>query len=240
MRRESSCVRPTLNMRRVLGQSRRVSKNYFFPKRWYAGESKISDRDMAIAFVEARGHSLEIASGVVRALEAPGSGVGTGQMLEMVTRMAGRWEVGEDAGLNALAGSVAQEFAQTAGLSRINFTVEPPGGGTPFDCWGYEGMSIKQVAESASSPGAEMLAEYIECACSGIMACSTCQVYVHPDWFRRVGAPSESEEDMLELAHERKETSRLGCQLTLSKALDGMYLTIPNGANNIFDHIPFE
>ena len=31
----------------------------------------------------------------------------------------------------------------------------------------------------------------IECACSGIMACSTCHVVVHEDWFQKVGEPWE-------------------------------------------------
>ena len=81
------------------------------------------------------------------------------------------------------------------------------------------------------------MAEYIECACSGIAACSTCHVYVHPDWFERVGEPSEAELDMIDLAHEPSETSRLGCQLVLRPELDGMVLSMPDGANNIFDDI---
>ena len=45
---------------------------------------------------------------------------------------------------------------------------------------------------------------------------------------------------MLDLAHEPRDTSRLACQLVLSPAVDGMRLTIPAGANNLFDYIPFE
>lgn len=55
-----------------------------------------------------------------------------------------------------------------------------------------------------------------------------------------VGPPSEAEQDMLDLAHEPRDTSRLACQLVLSPAVDGMRLTIPAGANNLFDYIPFE
>ena len=36
------------------------------------------------------------------------------------------------------------------------------------------------------------------------------------------------------------DTSRLACQIVLSAELDGMVITIPDGANNLFDHIPFE
>ena len=48
------------------------------------------------------------------------------------------------------------------------------------------------------------------------------------------------EEDMLDLAFERRDTSRLGCQLILTKELEGLRIDIPRGANNLFDFIPFE
>eukprot|EP00415_Alexandrium_ostenfeldii_P004075 UN4075 len=101
-------------------------------------------------------------------------------------------------------------------------------------------MSLKDVAEHGQGQGAKLLAEYVECACSGVMACSTCHVYIHPDWFSKVSGPSEAEMDMLELAYEPRETSRLGCQLRFSEKLDGLKVAIPGGANNMFDNIPFE
>ena len=55
-----------------------------------------------------------------------------------------------------------------------------------------------------------------------------------------VGEPGDDEEDMLELAYERRDNSRLGCQLVLSPAIEGMCIEIPKDANNMFDHIPFE
>ena len=80
----------------------------------------------------------------------------------------------------------------------------------------------------------------LECACSGVMACSTCHVYIAPGWFERVGPPGEDEQDMLDLAHEPRDTSRLGCQLVLRPDLEGLVVEVPRGANNLFDHIPFE
>lgn len=132
-----------------------------------------------------------------------------------------------------------QEVARSSGRTLVRFTVRPSGG-PAFACEGFEGMSLKDIAEFGSGEGAELLREYIECACSGVMACSTCQVYVHPDWFPRVGPPGEAELDMLELAHEPEETSRLGCQVRLTPDMDGMSISIPSGANNMFDSIPFE
>ena len=36
---------------------------------------------------------------------------------------------------------------------------------------------------------------------------------VQPEWFEKVGAPDDSELDMLDLAAQVEETSRLGCQI---------------------------
>eukprot|EP00929_Paragymnodinium_shiwhaense_P011106 TRINITY_DN11644_c0_g1_i2.p1 TRINITY_DN11644_c0_g1~~TRINITY_DN11644_c0_g1_i2.p1 ORF type:complete len:192 (-),score=40.19 TRINITY_DN11644_c0_g1_i2:516-1091(-) len=182
-----------------------------------------------------------VAAAVVAALAAPASGIPPGMLLTMVTQLAGRWEVGEDAGLEALAKSVEQELAEKSGKELIKFTVKLPGGGEALSCQGYEGMSIKEIAEHGKDEASIVLREHLECACSGVMACSTCQVYVDPKWFATVGEPCDAEMDMLELAHEPREgSSRLGCQLRLTAALQGLKLELPRGANNMFDSIPFE
>ena len=87
--------------------------------------------------------------------------------------------------------------------------------------------------------GAALLSEHLECACSGVMACSTCHVHVDAEWFAAVGPPSEAEEDMLDLAFDRRDISRLGCQLQLKPELEGLVVRLPSDANNLFDHIPF-
>ena len=67
----------------------------------------------------------------------------------------------------------------------------------------------------------------IEGTCGGCLSCATCHVIVDPDWFVKTGEPSEDEEDMLDLAFGLTETSRLGCQIEMSDALDGLRLTVP-------------
>ena len=67
----------------------------------------------------------------------------------------------------------------------------------------------------------------IEGTCGGCLSCATCHVIVDPDWFAKTGGPSEDEEDMLDLAFGLTETSRLGCQIEMSDALDGLRLTVP-------------
>ena len=43
---------------------------------------------------------------------------------------------------------------------------------------------------------------------------------------------------MLDLAFERRDTSRLGCQLVLRRELSGLRVELPVGANNLFDEYP--
>ena len=72
----------------------------------------------------------------------------------------------------------------------------------------------------------------IEGACEGSLACSTCHVIVDGDWFPRLMKPTEDEEDMLDLAFDLQETSRLGCQIVMTEALDGLVVRLPAGSKN--------
>lgn len=71
----------------------------------------------------------------------------------------------------------------------------------------------------------------IEGACGGCMSCATCHVYIHPDWMARVTAEdneqSPEEQDLLDTAFDVRETSRLGCQIKLTSALDGLIVALP-------------
>ena len=72
----------------------------------------------------------------------------------------------------------------------------------------------------------------VEGACEGSLACSTCHVIVDDDWFGRLANPTEDEEDMLDLAFDLQETSRLGCQIIMTEALDGLVVKLPAGTRN--------
>ncbi len=72
----------------------------------------------------------------------------------------------------------------------------------------------------------------IEGACEGSLACSTCHVIVDPSWFNELAKPTEDEEDMLDLAFDLQETSRLGCQIIMTEALDGLVVKLPAGMRN--------
>ena len=70
----------------------------------------------------------------------------------------------------------------------------------------------------------------LEGACGGELACSTCHVILTEEWYDKVAelsAVSEEEEDMLDLAMGLTDTSRLGCQICVTKELDGLEVAIP-------------
>ena len=87
-----------------------------------------------------------------------------------------------------------------------------------------ENWSIMQVAVDHGI-------EEIEGACGGAMACATCHCYIDPTWEARVVAEdnekSDEEEDMLDTAYDVRPTSRLGCQVRLTEALDGLIIALP-------------
>jgi 2Fe-2S ferredoxin len=73
----------------------------------------------------------------------------------------------------------------------------------------------------------------LEGACEGSLACSTCHVIVDKSFYDKLESPSEDEEDMLDLAFGLTSTSRLGCQITMTKELDGLTLVVPNETRNV-------
>jgi 2Fe-2S ferredoxin len=86
------------------------------------------------------------------------------------------------------------------------------------------GLSVLEIAHRNSVD--------IEGACEGSLACSTCHVIVDGAWFAKLAKPTEDEEDMLDLAFDLQETSRLGCQLIMTDALDGLVVKLPAGSRN--------
>jgi 2Fe-2S ferredoxin len=73
----------------------------------------------------------------------------------------------------------------------------------------------------------------LEGACEGSLACSTCHVVVEPDWYDVLPEATEDEEDMLDLAFGLTRTSRLGCQIIITKELDGLTVRLPAGSRNM-------
>ena len=82
------------------------------------------------------------------------------------------------------------------------------------------GFSVMEGAVKNGVPG-------IDADCGGACACATCHVYVDAAWRDKVGEPSSAEREMLEFAEERAENSRLSCRITVSDALDGLVVRMP-------------
>ncbi|MNC54670.1 Ferredoxin-6 [compost metagenome] len=78
-----------------------------------------------------------------------------------------------------------------------------------------------QAATFASVPG-------IPADCGGACSCATCHTYVDEAWLSKVQAAESMENDMLEYAFERRDNSRLSCQLIISQEMDGMVLHLPS------------
>ncbi|KAK7954668.1 mitochondrial matrix iron-sulfur protein [Apiospora saccharicola] len=74
----------------------------------------------------------------------------------------------------------------------------------------------------------------MEGACGGSCACSTCHVIVTDEaMYDRMPEPEDDENDMLDLAFGLTETSRLGCQVTMTKELDGLRVKLPSMTRNL-------
>ncbi len=97
--------------------------------------------------------------------------------------------------------------------------------GTTKEVDAANGLSVLEVAHKNGID--------LEGACEGSLACSTCHVVVDPEWFDKLGEASEEEEDMLDLAFGLTHTSRLGCQIKMSDALDGLRVSLPAATRNM-------
>lgn len=83
------------------------------------------------------------------------------------------------------------------------------------------GNSLMQTAIVAGIDG-------IVGECGGSAMCATCHVYVDPAWTDRLPPRSDIEDEMLEsTVSERKENSRLSCQITAGAEIDGIVVHMP-------------
>ncbi|CAI6368796.1 unnamed protein product [Macrosiphum euphorbiae] len=70
-------------------------------------------------------------------------------------------------------------------------------------------------------------------ACEGTLTCSTCHVILDSkDYDALPDKPSDEELDMLDLAYNLTDTSRLGCQIILEEKLDGLEVQVPATVND--------
>ena len=62
--------------------------------------------------------------------------------------------------------------------------------------------------------------------CGGACACATCHAYIDDAWFGKLAEMDDMEDSMLDAAYERKDNSRLTCQIEMSDELDGLIVHI--------------
>ena len=106
--------------------------------------------------------------------------------------------------------------------------------GNFFEVHGEYNDSLYDIIKKMSTPNSNLLKDCLECSCEGVMACATCHVQLDEDSFKIINKPCEFEEDMLDLAYDRTDYSKLGCQLRLKPYHNGINIKIPSGKNNIY------
>jgi 2Fe-2S ferredoxin len=82
------------------------------------------------------------------------------------------------------------------------------------------GATVMETAINNDIPG-------ILATCGGSCSCATCHVYVEDSWLERLPPPALEESDMLDTAHDLKDSSRLSCQIKVTEELDGLTVTTP-------------
>ncbi|XP_066517266.1 ferredoxin 1b [Hoplias malabaricus] len=69
-------------------------------------------------------------------------------------------------------------------------------------------------------------------ACEGTLACSTCHLIFEESVYGKMEPMTDEEMDMLDLAYGLTKTSRLGCQVTVERWMDGMTVRVPQNIND--------
>ncbi len=85
-----------------------------------------------------------------------------------------------------------------------------------------DGQSLMRAAVGAGVPG-------IIGQCGGQAVCATCHVYVDAEDLPHLPEVDEDQDDTLEGVPDRRETSRLSCQLVAGDGFDSLTVTVADG-----------
>ena len=77
----------------------------------------------------------------------------------------------------------------------------------------------------------------ITAQCGGGCTCSTCHCYIDESWFVRSGPLDPDEKDILEFVPDRRNNSRLTCQVRICDRLDGMIVHVPTSNPVSYTHL---
>jgi 2Fe-2S ferredoxin len=93
---------------------------------------------------------------------------------------------------------------------------------------GDQSVAIGQAGESVMAAAVRNGVPGIIGECGGNASCATCHVWVRDEFRGLVGEPGDLEDDLLDLGvSERRDSSRLSCQITLTDELDGLTVDVP-------------
>jgi len=96
------------------------------------------------------------------------------------------------------------------------------------DSNGLEHRLVAEVGDDLMSLAVRNGVPGIVGECGGNLSCGTCHVWLGSKHLDHAGEISEMEEDMLDMGvSDRRESSRLGCQVTITDELDGLTVDIP-------------
>ena len=122
--------------------------------------------------------------------------------------------------MNYAAGQAASASVITARKSelmpKIIYRVE---GGSVMEVEVESGHTVMEGAIDNNVPG--VVAE-----CGGACACATCHCYIDESWLDRLPAMDDMEDAMLDSAQDRRNNSRLTCQIEVTDDLDGLAVTV--------------
>ncbi|KAI9569213.1 2Fe-2S ferredoxin-type domain-containing protein [Boletus coccyginus] len=101
----------------------------------------------------------------------------------------------------------------------------------------HKGNPIKTIEANEGDDILSLAHEWdidLEGACEGSIACSTCHIIIPPEHYDNLPEPSDDENDMLDLAFGLTDTSRLGCQVHVTRNMDEMEIRLPSATRNMF------
>ena len=101
-------------------------------------------------------------------------------------------------------------------MPRITFI---PAGGAAIEVDAFPQMTLMEAALINDIPG-------IIGMCGGICSCATCHIYVDDNWQANLPAPSQEEDEMVSALTQSRPGSRLGCQVKVTDAMDGLVVHV--------------
>jgi ferredoxin len=107
-------------------------------------------------------------------------------------------------------------------MPRVTF-LDPDGGERAIEV--AAGMTVLEAARANDLP--------ITGTCGGSMVCATCHVMIAEADRAKLKPPSEDEEDTLDLAFGVTADSRLGCQIRLTDANDGIRIRLTSTMHTV-------